>query len=116
MDVGLLILLLLCYFAQAYCHDTYIHVTHAGPCVSVSGGGTTHPVDHVTDAATTKETLHYGPDAVLDFFCIHLSHENCTLFRDEICGSDNITYLNPCEFEKERCSHRDLHVMHFGIC
>ncbi|KAL3856210.1 hypothetical protein ACJMK2_010987 [Sinanodonta woodiana] len=102
-----------CLFAKAYCRDTSLHVAHDGPCINV--GTSVKPTDTAI-SGSTNPPMYSGSEAVLDFFCTYLSHEICTSTKDEICGSDNVTYINPCEFEKERCSHRYLHAQYFGPC
>ncbi|XP_046559787.1 ovomucoid-like [Haliotis rubra] len=90
-----------CYFTQARCKDSVIDVAYYGAC--------------------DKRTITGGPvlsgeEAVLDFFCQELSHEDCPADKDEVCATDRVTYDNFCEYEKEKCTHRDLHIITFGQC
>ncbi|XP_077168348.1 agrin isoform X5 [Paroedura picta] len=41
----------------------------------------------------------------------------CQTVYDPVCGSDNLTYGNPCELEAMACALRkDIHVKHKGPC
>nr|ACU46742.1 Kazal-type proteinase inhibitor [Pacifastacus leniusculus] len=35
---------------------------------------------------------------------------------DLVCGSNGVTYNNPCEFENARCDIRTLRLQHKGPC
>ncbi|KAH3885568.1 agrin-like [Dreissena polymorpha] len=94
-----------CYFAKAQCKDSSLHILHDGPCLPSESSTTPRPASGVN-----------GNQAVLDFFCTALSHQNCPTETNQVCGSDNWTYQNYCEFDKERCTHRDLQVLYFGPC
>lgn len=41
----------------------------------------------------------------------------CQSIYDPVCGSDNLTYSNPCELEAMACALRkEIHVKHKGPC
>ncbi|KAL4239075.1 hypothetical protein ACF0H5_003778 [Mactra antiquata] len=94
-----------CYFAKQQCKDSDLRLLHDGACLP-SEVSTTPAPGGGTD----------GGEAVLDFFCTSLSHRDCGTEKNEVCGSDNWTYLNYCEYDKARCTHRNLHVKNFGPC
>ena len=68
-----------CFFTQAKCKGHDIDVAHKGEC---TGQIPTGP-PHLT-----------GEQAVFDFFCIELAHEDCPDQVEKICGSDGYTYYN----------------------
>ncbi|XP_052801414.1 agrin-like [Mya arenaria] len=94
-----------CYFAKAQCNDSSLHILHDGPCTTAESSTTPSPGSGVD-----------GETAVLDFFCTALSHRDCPTDVKQVCGSDNWTYVNYCEYDKQRCTHRDLHIQNFGAC
>ncbi|KAK3083873.1 hypothetical protein FSP39_004408 [Pinctada imbricata] len=65
---------------------------------------------------STVPPILTGSEAVLDFFCLALAHQDCETDVNYVCGSDATTYLNPCEFEKARCAYREVHLKHEGNC
>ncbi|KAK6192454.1 hypothetical protein SNE40_003918 [Patella caerulea] len=91
-----------CDYTQARCEGIDTDIAHYGSCTTTS----------------TNQTLpgFNGDQAVLDYLCVELSHEECPTTVDEVCASDNVTYQNLCEFEKQRCTHRSLHVKSNGAC
>ncbi|XP_060555154.1 follistatin-like isoform X3 [Ruditapes philippinarum] len=93
-----------CYLAQQICVDNNLHILHEGACLS-------------SEASTTPSpNFVHGNDAVLDFFCTTLSHQQCGPEIQEVCATDGRTYLNYCEYDKARCTHRNLKVKDFGPC
>uniref|UniRef100_A0A8C6Y378 Kazal-like domain-containing protein n=1 Tax=Naja naja TaxID=35670 RepID=A0A8C6Y378_NAJNA len=41
----------------------------------------------------------------------------CQSVYDPVCGSDNLTYSNPCELDAMACALRkEIHVKHKGPC
>ncbi|KAL4224140.1 hypothetical protein ACF0H5_017593 [Mactra antiquata] len=95
----------MCALGQAHCFDNSISQQHNGSCVTI-----------VTTTKSPQEVIH-GSEVILDFSCIALSHRECTdVVGEKICGTDGITYPTFCEYEKARCTHRNLHVAHLGDC
>jgi len=99
----------ICPFAKAHCNDNDLHILHHGACVGAEVSTTVSP------GGTTVSSV-LGQEAVLDFFCTQLSHRECDTDMDMICATDGFTYFNYCEYDKHRCTHRDVHVDHFGPC
>ncbi|XP_045209817.1 ovomucoid-like [Mercenaria mercenaria] len=93
-----------CYFAKQQCVDSNLHILHDGACLP-------------SESSTTPEpNFVNGNDAVLDFFCTALSKENCGPEIQEVCATDNWTYRNYCEYDKAKCTHRNLKIKNFGPC
>ncbi|KAL3856215.1 hypothetical protein ACJMK2_010992 [Sinanodonta woodiana] len=92
----------LCEFGKVHCNNTSIHIVSSGHC-------------HTSPSMTLTPLLP-GADAIQDFFCTQLSHINCPLTADQMCATDGKTYRNGCEYEKQRCTHRDLHLDYVGTC
>ncbi|XP_011413255.3 follistatin-related protein 3 [Magallana gigas] len=109
-----------CDFSKAHCDDKSIHVASHSACPTTTvpppttappgGVVTSHPLP-----STLAPILH-GSEAVLDFFCFNLAFKACDAASNPVCGNDTITYTNPCEFEKARCTHRSIHIVHYGNC
>ncbi|KAL4224144.1 SPARC-related modular calcium-binding protein 1 [Mactra antiquata] len=94
----------MCAMGQAHCADHSIDQQHTGACVTI------------TTTKSPQEVVH-GSAIVLDFQCVMLSHRDCyDTVNEKICGTDGRTYPTFCEYEKARCTHRDLHVAHLGDC
>ncbi|XP_071093233.1 follistatin-like [Haliotis cracherodii] len=91
----------LCAFTKVRCGGKKIDIAFRGSC---------------DKRPTTGGAGVSGEEAVLDYFCIELSHEKCPNETETLCGSDGKTYANLCEYEKTKCTHRDLHVADFGAC
>ncbi|XP_048251977.1 agrin-like isoform X2 [Haliotis rufescens] len=76
----------------------------------------------VTSQPTPQESTTQGPTgpvltvSALDIICRAIMHFNCPSTPEPICGSDGKTYPNECEFEKAKCTHRNLHAASFGPC
>ncbi|XP_071093230.1 serine protease inhibitor dipetalogastin-like [Haliotis cracherodii] len=76
----------------------------------------------VTSRPTTQRSTTQGPTgpvhtvSALDIICRAIMHFNCPSTSEPICGSDDKTYPNECEFEKAKCTHRHLHAASFGPC
>merc|ERR1711894_243751 len=94
-----------CDFSQAHCRDKDLHRAHMGLCApSGTANGTAKPPEH-------------GAEIALDIFCLDLFHYTCNDSAPiTVCGSDNKTYNNLCEFDKRRCTHRELHILHPDAC
>ncbi|XP_052798228.1 agrin-like [Mya arenaria] len=90
-----------CEFSKAHCANQTIDLLHIGAC---------------TDADKNENTGAEGGTVIFDFFCTSLSHMNCPTDVSKVCGSDNRTYINSCEYEKSKCTHRSLHVVSYGDC
>ncbi|KAL4239076.1 hypothetical protein ACF0H5_003779 [Mactra antiquata] len=88
-----------CEFSRAHCNDDTLGLLHYGACNSLDGT-TPSPGNAVN-----------GSEIVFDFMCTSLSHMNCPVGGDKVCGSDGRPYANYCEYEKAKCTHRDLHVV-----
>ncbi|XP_046559844.1 follistatin-like [Haliotis rubra] len=91
----------LCAFTKAHCHGKDIDIAFRGKC---------------DDRPATGGQGITGEEAVLDYFCVELSHQSCPNDTETLCGTDGKTYANVCEYEKSKCTHRDLHVADFGAC
>ncbi|XP_050409335.1 follistatin-related protein 3 [Patella vulgata] len=91
-----------CYYTKARCQGIHADIAHYGSCTPTSNNQTLPGFD--------------GDQAVLDYLCVQLSHQECPTTVDEVCASDNVTYQNLCEFEKQRCTHRTLHIKSQGAC
>ncbi|XP_067670700.1 follistatin-like [Haliotis asinina] len=91
----------LCAFTKTRCNGKKIDIAFRGKC---------------DNRPTTGGQGITGEEAVLDFFCVELSHEKCPNETETLCGSDGKTYANACEYEKTKCTHRDLHIAAFGAC
>ncbi|KAH3805980.1 agrin-like [Dreissena polymorpha] len=91
-----------CEFSKAHCQELSIQLLHIGDC------------SRLVDIATAAPVA--GKDVVFDFFCTSLSHMTCPPDPTKVCGSNNRTYLNYCEFEKAKCTHRELMVKTYGEC
>ncbi|KAL3856214.1 hypothetical protein ACJMK2_010991 [Sinanodonta woodiana] len=100
----------MCFFAKSYCRDKNIHIRHEGHCNGAD------PDPGQIAVTTVQPAIFNGENAVQDFFCYQLSHVECGSHREELCASDHRTYINPCEYEKQRCTHQTLHVLYFGLC
>ncbi|KAL4224139.1 hypothetical protein ACF0H5_017592 [Mactra antiquata] len=95
----------MCALGQAHCVDHSINQQHDGSCVSM-----------LTTTRSPQQVVH-GSEIVLDFQCVMLSHRDCfDTINEVICGTDGITYPTFCEYEKARCTHRNLHVASLGHC
>merc|ERR1711860_207031 len=109
-----------CFFAKAQCKNSDLHIYADGSCASAgytpAAGSVTTAKPAATGPTTTRSPLFLGHNAVLDFFCLELQHEPCVDNTEQVCGTDGDTYASFCEFEKQRCTHRDLQVKHFGAC
>ncbi|KAL4239100.1 negative regulation of serine-type peptidase [Mactra antiquata] len=90
-----------CEFSKAHCADPTIDLLHEGDC---------------TDADIATAMPSAGNVVIVDFFCTSLSKEDCPTSVSKVCASDGRTYLNYCEYEKAKCTHRDLSVASFGDC
>ncbi|XP_060555163.1 ovomucoid-like [Ruditapes philippinarum] len=93
-----------CFFAQQQCVHLELHILHDGACLPSESS--------TTPAATTVS----GHDAVLDFFCTVISKQDCGTEDQPVCASDNWTYKNYCEYDKARCTHRNLMVLDYAPC
>ncbi|XP_060555156.1 ovomucoid-like [Ruditapes philippinarum] len=87
-----------CEFSRAHCADKSIDLKHNGACTAADGT-TPAPVNAA------------GSDVVFDFLCTSLSHMDCPADDDKVCADDGYTYRNYCEFEKQKCTHRDLQLV-----
>ncbi|XP_060571720.1 serine protease inhibitor dipetalogastin-like [Ruditapes philippinarum] len=93
----------MCTLGKAHCADTSINQAGMGAC-------------NATATKSPAEVLH-GSQVILDFECVMLSHKYCVPSATEkVCGTDARTYANFCEYEKAKCTHRDLHVAKLGDC
>ncbi|XP_060571721.1 agrin-like [Ruditapes philippinarum] len=97
----------MCDLGKAHCRNNVTNQLHDGPCALGPTSTTRRP---------RRSSLH-GSEIVLDFQCVLLSHRDCQpAYNEKLCGTDGRTYRNFCEYEKARCTHRDLHVAKFGDC
>ncbi|XP_033748671.1 tomoregulin-2-like [Pecten maximus] len=116
-----------CDFSKAHCANKDIHVYAYDSCANVTlpggspstaapggGGGVVSTVAPPVTIAPTP-AIH-GSEAVLDFICLEISHEKCGMEVEQICASDFRTYENACEFQKAKCTHRELHVLAYRVC
>ncbi|XP_022343516.1 follistatin-related protein 3-like [Crassostrea virginica] len=109
-----------CDFSKAHCEDTSLHIASHSACpMTTTPPPTTAPPGVVVTSRPIPSTLApilHGSEAVLDFFCLNLAFKPCDGGSNPVCGNDTITYQNPCEFEKSRCTHRSIHIVHYGNC
>ncbi|KAL4240296.1 hypothetical protein ACF0H5_001089 [Mactra antiquata] len=116
-----------CYLARDQCKDQTLHLQYIGSCAShgyTVAGTTMAPVVTTmspivggsTMSPTTREPIFTNHNQLLDFFCLELMHQACPTNTEKVCGTDNVTYDNVCEYEKARCAHRSLDVKSFGMC
>ncbi|KAH3884792.1 follistatin-like isoform X2 [Dreissena polymorpha] len=91
-----------CEFSKAHCRNPNINLKHYGACDASDGLTTPDPVK--------------GAELVLDFMCTSLSHMNCPVEEAKVCASNGRTYRNYCEYEKAKCTHRDISVVSYGDC
>ncbi|XP_048755211.1 agrin-like [Ostrea edulis] len=103
-----------CDFSKAHCEQNSVHIASHSACpattVPPGASSTSNPV------ASTLAPILQGSEAVLDFFCLNIAFRPCDAVHTPVCGNDTTTYPNPCEFEKTRCTHRSLHIVHYGTC
>ncbi|KAK7088749.1 ovomucoid-like [Littorina saxatilis] len=90
----------MCQFSKAHCQVRELHVAHDGHCMTSGLGPGTLP----------------GGQAVYDFFCKNLEHQQCGTDQEIVCGSDDVTYTNLCLFEKARCGNNSLTVASYLAC
>ncbi|VDI16397.1 Hypothetical predicted protein [Mytilus galloprovincialis] len=96
----------MCALNIATCDHPRLHAVHSGPCPTSST---------ITDIPSVP--TQDGLQAAYDIVCLDLFHHNCLLERSfQLCGSNKATYINLCEFDKARCTHRNLHVVKYGPC
>ncbi|XP_062618891.1 agrin-like [Saccostrea cucullata] len=103
-----------CDFSKAHCEDKNIHLASHSACPTTTtppGGAST-----IRPLPSTLAPILQGSEAVLDFFCLNLAFKPCDGGPNPVCGNNTMTYENPCEFEKARCTHRSLHIVHYGNC
>ncbi|XP_052073780.1 agrin-like [Mytilus californianus] len=106
-----------CDYSKAHCADRNIHVAYDGVCsttTTMAPSGTTSGTGTGTGGGTGP--IISGPEAVFDFFCLELSHHPCDTDLETICASNGVTYINTCEFEKHRCTHREITIAKFEKC
>ncbi|XP_076109207.1 uncharacterized protein LOC143078128 [Mytilus galloprovincialis] len=68
-------------------------------------------------STTVKPTM--GPptqDAVTSLFCQQRDVIVCSNDQEHMCGSDNTTYKNRCEFTKAQCDNPNLSIVREGDC
>ncbi|XP_069136119.1 thrombin inhibitor rhodniin-like [Argopecten irradians] len=58
-----------------------------------------------------------GRQRRLSWYCSSIRHRACYPYGENLlCGSDNYTYYNKCDFSKSHCMDTHLHVAHEGSC
>ncbi|XP_060558690.1 ovomucoid-like [Ruditapes philippinarum] len=107
-----------CLLAQAVCGNSVIYFVANGTCASA---GYTRPF--ITTRPTTMDvrkttvlaskSTSKGPLTVI---CSTIANVRCASDIEPVCGSDDRTYINYCEFHKEVCQRHDLKVKHVGFC
>ncbi|OWF42232.1 hypothetical protein KP79_PYT16406 [Mizuhopecten yessoensis] len=51
------------------------------------------------------------------WYCSSIRHRACYPYGEHLmCGTDNYTYYNRCEFTKSHCLNNHIHVVHEGSC
>ncbi|XP_060064905.1 four-domain proteases inhibitor-like [Ylistrum balloti] len=51
------------------------------------------------------------------WYCMTIRHRACYPYGEHLmCGTDNYTYYNKCEFTKSHCLNNQIHVAHDGSC
>merc|ERR1711860_207396 len=104
-----------CDFGKVHCKDVSVELGHYGSCnandtTTTAGTPINPPVTHTPDSVSS---------AVLDELCTSISHDVCPPDNDQVCGVKGnklVTYDNACEYQKDKCTHRELHVVNFGAC
>ncbi|XP_045215584.1 ovomucoid-like [Mercenaria mercenaria] len=98
-----------CFLAKAYCADNSIHKAHDGACAKATTAAMTSP-------RTTAPTMTAATSDPLSVICGVMDHVHCATDIEPVCGSDDRTYVNSCEFHKEVCVMPALTVKHIGFC
>ena len=65
---------------------------------------------HLTDPCAKKVCEHYSRCKATDFTsteCVCPKMSDCPPTRDEVCGSDKVTYYNDCALRVEACTKRE---------
>ncbi|XP_053390623.1 uncharacterized protein LOC128553486 [Mercenaria mercenaria] len=110
-----------CYFAKAQCVDSTLHNAGEGSCASLGLKATKATTAKITTTQPTTITTHPVTTAQpttdpLRVICDSISHVHCANDIEPVCGSDDRTYVNTCEFHIEVCQRRDLTIKHIGFC
>lgn len=132
-----------CKLAQAWCSNPLITVIGGGSCSDLgytppyittrpttqdSAAPTTPRTTPQTSPITTTQTTQKTFKSVslttvmapvsdpLGVICSTLPRVSCPSDIEPVCGTDDRTYINSCEFNKEVCQHHNLRVKHIGFC
>ncbi|XP_048767536.2 follistatin-like [Ostrea edulis] len=104
-----------CDLSKAHCRDNSLHRKFKGPCPNSAATTTAKPGNVVTNGPTQKPMN--GSEIAFNIFCLDLFHHDCTNEVPQVlCASNGQTYQNLCEYEKSKCTHRDLHIVKNAPC
>ncbi|XP_045206892.2 tomoregulin-2-like [Mercenaria mercenaria] len=116
-----------CRLAQAMCLNPFITLIGDGRCAdigytrpSITNRPTTQSNTEITTSHrtsfTTLPTSGLTSSDPLGVICSTIGNVRCANDIEPVCGSDERTYINNCEFHKEVCQKHDLTVKHIGFC
>lgn len=79
-----------------------------------------HNIWLIADPCAKKVCEHYSRCKATDFTtteCVCPKMSDCPPTRDEVCGSDKVTYYNDCALRVEACTKgEDITVDNLGSC
>nr|XP_022336451.1 tomoregulin-2-like [Crassostrea virginica] len=105
-----------CDLSKAHCKDNRLHRKYKGPCPTDSISTTTTRPSHGVTHGPTQAPIN-GSEIAFDIFCLDLFHHDCSNeMAQPLCASDGKTYQNLCEYEKTKCTHRDLKIVKNAPC
>ncbi|GLE04709.1 hypothetical protein PINS_up020890 [Pythium insidiosum] len=99
----------LCLLTAKSCSTPSLHMLHTGKCASSKAPTTTTAVPATASPAPPIEAVE-APEA--NGSC----KKRCTDAVQLLCGSDNVTYRNACQFSNALCSNAALRIAYIGQC